>query len=390
MKRILPYFASAVLLYSCNTVNQAQKNLNSGNYNKAISAAVDRLKKSKQKEKDFAFISILEKAYNTKEAQVQSRIQLLEADHNSSPKELYNLYMDLYNMQEQVRPLLPLKHANGNLVNIILKDYSQEIIQAKTTYVSSLYNSALFMLSGDKQENRKAYSVLSEIASVYPNYRSTNQLLKQAKVKGTDYVDILLENNTKVLIPQDLQDAILDINASSLNTTWTEYHSYPQKGINYDYQIVLEFHTLQISPERIKEELIPVERQIIEQDYRKDRNGKYVLDANGNRIKEERTSVVKATLRQTIQQKVLTLGAQVHYYDLNANRKLKSFPLNTEFVFENVFATYKGDKRALNDQDLRLINNRIVPFPSNEQMLYDASNDIKQRFTSIVKSNSIR
>ncbi|MAO49162.1 MAG: hypothetical protein CL527_10840, partial [Aequorivita sp.] len=78
----------------------------------------------------------------------------------------------------------------------------------------------------------------------------------------------------------------------------------------------------------------------------------------------------------------------VVYMDLNRRRQLNSFPISSEFVFENVFAKYRGDERALTPEDRRLLNNYFIPFPNNEQMVFDAGTNIKERFKEILRDNT--
>jgi len=59
-------------------------------------------------------------------------------------------------------------------------------------------------------------------------------------------------------------------------------------------------------------------------------------------------------------------------------------------LFENIFATYVGDERALDDNQKQLLNGQIVPFPSNEQMLFDAAEDVKLKLKSILKRHQLR
>jgi hypothetical protein len=49
-----------------------------------------------------------------------------------------------------------------------------------------------------------------------------------------------------------------------------------------------------------------------------------------------------------------------------------------------VYANYNGDKRALDNNLVALLNLGAVPFPSNEQMVYDAGEDLKARLKEIV------
>ena len=84
------------------------------------------------------------------------------------------------------------------------------------------------------------------------------------------------------------------------------------------------------------------------------------------------------------------MGGDVIYRDLQRNRDINRHPLASEFIFENVFATYYGDERALTDEDRILITNRFVPFPNNAQMLLDAADDVKLQLKQILKDHSIR
>ncbi|MDX1603337.1 MAG: hypothetical protein R3209_09705, partial [Salinimicrobium sediminis] len=95
-------------------------------------------------------------------------------------------------------------------------------------------------------------------------------------------------------------------------------------------------------------------------------------------------------LYKTVQTKSLALQGKVDYLDLRNGRLMNSYPLTTEFVFENVFASFEGDKRLLTKEDKLLLQNRFVPFPSNEQMLLDASDDIKSRLGPILKRYRFR
>ena len=64
--------------------------------------------------------------------------------------------------------------------------------------------------------------------------------------------------------------------------------------------------------------------------------------------------------------------------------------LGFEFVFQNLYAIYKGDKRALTREDLNLVNSRNIPFPSNEQMVYDTGEDLKAKLKDIIRRFRVR
>jgi hypothetical protein len=76
--------------------------------------------------------------------------------------------------------------------------------------------------------------------------------------------------------------------------------------------------------------------------------------------------------------------------DLIRNHDLNRHPLASEFIFENAFATYYGDKRALTEEDRILSVNRFRHFPNDAQMLLDAAEDVKLQLKEILKNHSIR
>lgn len=385
MKIKLLYLPLALLVLACSGVKKANKALYSGNYEQAIEIAVNRLQKNKSKKADIEQIAVLENAFSKIKTSYEDRINFLKKDTRTDTQEVYNLYLKMDKIQNRIKPLLPLYKEDGTKANFYFEDYSDDIIQAKQDYVNSLYDEGILLMKGNKLDNRKAYSLFSQLLNLYPNYKNTKNLREESRYYGTDFVFVIIENNTNVIIPARLEQAILDFNTYGLDDFWVEYHSNPQSNIKYNYEVILEFREILISPERIAEKEIPLEREITEIVYRTDRNGNYVLDERGNRIKDEKKSIVKGKLNQIIQNKSVAVVGQVHYFDLQRNQRVNSYPLQSEFIFENIFATFQGNDKVLNNDELAIIKNKFIPFPSNEQMLFDASNDIKSRFSAILK-----
>ena len=75
----------------------------------------------------------------------------------------------------------------------------------------------------------------------------------------------------------------------------------------------------------------------------------------------------------------------VEFTDLRTKQPLQTYPLTSEFIFEHNYANYDGDKRALENDLVRLVKLKEVPFPTNEQMVYDAGEDLKNRLKSILQ-----
>jgi hypothetical protein len=159
-----------------------------------------------------------------------------------------------------------------------------------------------------------------------------------------------------------------------------------REDVSYDYSIEINFTSIQFSPERLIERQIPLEREIVDGwRYKKDRNGNYIIDDRGNKIKEDVTVIANGTLFETLQSKEVKVVANVNYFDLLQDQKINTYPLESVFVFENRFANFDGDSRILNNDEAYLIRRGPVEYPTNEQMLTDASEDIKSKLKVILK-----
>lgn len=392
MKALYLFILLAFIGVSCNSVKRTQKLLAKGNYDQAISLAAKKLQKDKSAKEYDSHIQIMEDAFAKAKQENQSRISLLKRDKSlQSAKEIYYTYLDLEARQRLIRPLLPLysKEMSRN-AKFDFSDYSSEILIAKNDYVQSLYKEADYYLKrNSKMDFRSAYNVLCELDEIQPHYKDVNKLKQEAHFQGTDFVLVDVNNHTNQFIPLRLERDLLDFNTYNLNDIWTEYHSRKDSRINYDFGIELNFETIQISPERISERQYTRKETIKDgYDYKRDRRGNIVKDSLGNPIKIDKYKDIIAVVTSTVQEKEVLVGGMVVYNDLKNRRTLNSFPLATEFVFTNIFASYRGDDRALTIEDRNFVNNIFVPFPNNEQMVFDAGTDIKNRFKEILRDNS--
>jgi hypothetical protein len=393
MKVIYILLFTALFSISCNSVKRTQKFVSQGYYNQAIELAVKKLQKDKGAKEYDAHIRLLEEAFLKAKDEDTRHITFLKKENSpNGAKEIYYTYLDLQARQNLIRPLLPLNSSEmGRKANFVFSDYSKDILNAKDGYLKALYQEAIvYMQRNNKKDFRSAFNVLCELDEVEPNYKDVYQLKEDAHFRGTDFVFVDINNQTGQFIPFRLEQDLLDFNTYGLNDFWTEYHSQRENGINYDLGIDLNFQTIQISPERISNRQFQRNQKIKDGfNYKRDRNGNIIRDSLGNATKIDKFINVSATVYITSQEKAVLVGGAVIYKDLNKRQRINSFPLSSEFIFENAFATFRGDERALTFEDRALLNNYFVPFPNNEQMVFDAGQDIKERFKVILRDNTL-
>jgi hypothetical protein len=393
MKKALLLLSLIIILASCG-VKKTQKLVSSGNYDAAISKAVSNLRTNKGNKRKQDYIYLLEEAFAKAKERDLNAITLLAKDANPVQLEkMYNTYLQLNERQEKIKPLLPLRLIREGRNAIFPFDkYNDQIIDSKNALSSYLYaNSKKLLLTENKMNFRKAYDDLEYLNQINPNYKDVLSLMDNALFKGSDYVMVETKNQTNMIINARLQNDLLDFSTYGLNDKWTVYHTYKQKGVNYDYGMVIRFNQIYISPEQINQTEFVKERKI-KDGTRKllDDKGKEVLAEDGKVIMVDNFRNVTVRIYEFRQFKSCQITAIVDYVNYPNNRLLQSFPLTTETVFENIYSTYKGDRRASDDNYYSYFDNSRLLFPTNEQMVYDTAEDLKSKIKDIIIRNPFR
>lgn len=388
MKKRLLFFTVILFLGACG-VKKTQEALNRGNYVQAMNRAIDQLADNKTKKSHQPYILMLEEAFERHTDKMLTHIAFMEKENNAADYEsIFKGYSDLNRLQENIRPLLPLWiEDEGRNAEFAFRDYTDEILISKGKLSDYLYTNAKTLISeaNTKFDFRQAYNDLQYLDRINPHYEDTRQLMDDAYMKGIDYVKVQVVNASQQIIPERLELELLNFNTYGLDDIWTKYHNNPMSSVDYDYEMQLAFQDIMISPEQIRERQIIKEKDIVDgYDYLRNDNGEIVKDSLGNKIKVDRYRTVRCEYYEFTQFKSALVNGQVNYIDLNTNQQLNTYPLSSEFIFEHVFADYDGDKRALDDSLVTLLAVGEVPFPTNEDMVYQAGEDLKQRLKHIV------
>lgn len=391
MKKLFTYLlvSFSILLSSCSF---SKYYYNSGDNETAIGVAVSRLKNNPNNWREAI---ILEKAYNEAFNKDISRINFLKKEGNPDCwMEVYDLYSSINKRQNLIKPLLPIfikkEYRNADIKTI---DVDAELIESKRKAADYLYNHAKkIMDTHTKTEYRKAYYEFDELKAYFSNYKDANLLQQNCYDKGQIFVSISYKNNSNLLMPKDFEKTLLDINASQFNSQWVKYSiDNPSDNSAEDYQYIINLKAVNISPEQVREREY-VEEKTIEDGwyYALDSKGNVKKDSLGNDIKLKKIIQVKCIIRESVQNKQGNVAGSIDLYKLNSTNsynQLQSNPYNENLVFTNIFASAQGDQRALTDESKRKIGGRPMPFPSNIQMVMDATNLLKARLSDALRTN---
>lgn len=392
MIRILLPILLITCIYSCSTSKQIERALSSGNYDLAINDAIGKLQTNKDKKGKADFITMLHEAYNKANERDLSSIDFLKKDNNpENYLRIYDMFVGLNQRQEAIKPLLPLA-INGKTVKFIFNDYSNQIINYKNDASLILYKNASEILkSNNKLDARQAFNMFKDIEDINPNFKDVRNLLEVARNKGVDFVLVHMINDTRKTIPTRLEDDLLNFSTYGLNNLWTIYHNNPVDKLVYDYNMRVVLRDINLSPEQIRERQIIKEKQIA--DGKKDlldNKGNKVTDSLGKVIQVDKLINVRCEYFESTQFKSVQVTGNVEYIDVINNQILDAFPISSEFIFEHIFATSRGDRRALETSLIPFLNNRRVPFPTEEQMIYDTGENLKLQVKKIISTYNLR
>ncbi len=392
MKKISTLGLLALLLFSCGNTKQIQQLINTGNYDSAIDLSVEKLIKKKGRKSGDPYILLLKDAYDKATNRDVEKIARAKKDVNPEKwQTIYDTYLEMDSRQNKVKSLLPLLLAkSGKEIKFELKNYDSSILDAKNHFVNHLYKKAKILLnSNDKKQIRQAYDILDELDRIDPNFKDVRNLMSQAHQRGMTYALVEIVNNTNKIIPKKLQNELLNFSSYGASNFWVDYHNKPVQNLRYDYDIKLRFTNIAIGPDQQREKEIVEERDV--QDgytYQKDANGNIVKDTLGKPIKIPRMIHIRSNVHLFQQHKEAGVQAQVDIIDKRTGQKVDNFPLQSKYVFDYNYATYQGDRRAIRKEYQDFLDKHPIPYPTNEQMIYDASQDIKMKFKDILNQAS--
>jgi len=379
LKHLIILFLS--IFFSCSPVKKINENVISGEFDKAINKTIDELKKTKNKKKKDQYKLILKDVFNKSVIKSQNKISSLKKDKN--PEFYYKIYLEY---QKLINRQNKLMNISSNSLKFNFKNYDNDHIEFR--YKTSDYYMQLsksLISKDDRLDYRNAYEYLITIESINPNYLETRSLINLCLSRGKDHILLNVLNESNSVIYKELQKDILNINSYDLNSKWKSFHTAKDNYLGKtDYYIDLAFKAFIISPERILEKENTKKRNIKDgYTYQLDNNGNVMSDSLGNDIKIDKIVEISAKTKEFSQSKSAKVIAEVRYYD-NKNNLIEKFPLESEFWFRNIFLEFTGDKRVLSKKDKRLLKGRFLPFPPDDILLFNNSENIKQKLKNII------
>jgi hypothetical protein len=371
MKKIVYIISLLLVISSCSSAKKAEKSIETGDYDKAFNIAITKLNEDKYKKSNQKLIPMLKEAYTKANKRDQQKIENFKKLNNPVYlKDIYALYVAMDIRQDEVLMLQPLNYNNIE-VTFETKNYKEDIDKSLLDYSSYLFNSGTKKLAGSKYDAREAFELFNDLEFVNPNYKNNiGDLIRQAKFKGSSLVLLKLNNKLHEQTTQEQLDELMRISESNMSNPWVIYHKQKKNNLNYDFEIKIDLEKLHISPEQVNTEIIPQQAKVKDGwEYVKDGNGNVMKDSLGNDIKRDRIITVQAEVKMFQQTKVSRIDGKIKILDLINNSLVSDTPTFGEAKFENIFALFQGDQRAIDPKYHKALQNKEVPFPPDPEFV---------------------
>jgi hypothetical protein len=302
---------------------------------------------------------------------------------------IHTLYDEMDRIQSAIKPVLPLFiRSEFRNADIKIIDVKQELADAKLKAATFMYAKGETNLAkNSKQSAREAFSNFQEVKLLYSTFKDVDSKIDEAFEKGQNHILIGYSNHSQMIIPQEFMNNLSRYDEKTLDGLWTKFHLNSNDRSSYDYLIEVHVTKVDIGPEQVNNTSYTDKARIQDGfEYVLDGKGNVDKDSLGNDIKVPVYKDITATVFKTEQTKVGILAGVVEYKRANGT-VFQSFPYQENLIFKNFFATFQGNKNALSKESKAILGGQALPFPSNLQMVMDASELIKAKTFNLIQSN---
>lgn len=384
-KALLLTLVLTIILFGCGS---PKKQMESGNYDAAISKAVEKLRKDRD---DVKNIEILDNSYRIALEQDNERIRFLKMEGKPNNwDEIYLVYKKMNDRQAMVRTVLPLQ-TGSKTVNFPYVDYMEEMVVAKKNAADYYYAHGQELLNSQTKEGyRQAYYEFVRAKEYAGDYEGIDDLIYETKMLGMSRVFVRVQNSSHINFPPEFEADLLALDLPRLNNEWVEYHTKVlDDNIEFDYVVNVNIRAIGVSPDNTFQRDTLIKREIEDGfQYVLDNNGNVMKDTLGNDLKVKKYKAVQCALIESVQTKECRIDGEVEIMVVNPAKVLKKDPLVAESYFDHISARAIGDLEALSPADKAKINSQPAPFPSDLEMVIRCSEALKAGIRTAMQRNS--
>ncbi len=371
MKLLVLLFS--VVMLSCS--KSGKKALESGEYYQAALQSIEKLKKDSDNDKS---LEVLPNAYKLAQEDLLRDISRAKMANQQFK---YERVVDNYAKLNELHDRIEKCNACRKIVSpdSYFREYEDAVEMAATERYD--YADAL-LRRGTIESGRTAFESFNELIRYAPNYKDVNSKAEEALFLGSYHVVVEQPgiNSKMYQYSNDFFrgkiDEFLQTNRR-LNKFIRFYQPAEAKQLklNPDHVVRLEFIEFVVGETNLKSEKVNVTSNDSVKTGSAKINGKNV-DVYG---------LVNATVTR-FHKSVRSRGLlSMEIYDYKSKKVLLRDELPGEFIWDNKWASYNGDERALSKLDLEAVKFKEQMPPPPQQMFIEFCKPIYDQFSSRIK-----
>ena len=367
---ITTVFIALFLLSACTSSKQQ---FEKGNYEKAVALSIKKLRKKPDNNKQK---NILKAAYDYA---VQVSEEKIKQHQQSTDRFKWDRVIEQYRkMQQLYTDLLQCPACLAVIEPIDLQnELNQALAEGAQVYVEEGQKA---LATQQKEGGRLAYRHFAQAKAYQNNYGNIDRMLNQARIQGTEIIGISripvsskgLELNTAFFL-QQLTQALNDLNyffaVFAPVEQLAEQQQVPDQVVDLSFD---DYYIGQTYVKEVRESLVRDSVKVGE-----------VTDSLGT--KYTIYGEVKADLQRF--EKTIESGGLLNIAIVEPKSRsiLSQEKIPSTTVWENDWATYQGDKRALTKEELALTQEKELLPPPPQDLFYSFTRPLFDQTASLLR-----
>ena len=274
---------------------------------------------------------------------------------------------------------------------VTAQPYTSEIQSGKQSGAEAYYNIGLDELEkGDKQSARKAYYAFKKANEFVPGYKDVRQ-----------QIGIAYQNSIINVVINPIRDNTFFYNSMGWNNYGNNYNNdYFQRSLvndlggNRNKNMPAQFYTdWEARRENIRPDwVVDLTWQYMNipppTTQRYSRNVSREIERSRDTSGKVQYQTVTATVYITKKYFTASADMELQITDMNTGRNITTNRYSEQFNWQEEYATYSGDSRALGSNEYALLNNSSYRLPRNEDIVTEISRriypQIRNRIEAVV------
>jgi cell fate (sporulation/competence/biofilm development) regulator YlbF (YheA/YmcA/DUF963 family) len=360
MKHIFYTLITLVLFAGCGTSKDYLSRSDNDN------TLFDAIKTLKKRNNDSTALNALPTLYSLAQ---QRNVRKISSYSSSNSLDRWDKMLGAYGTLQEMHDAIMENDAASRIVTPV--NYRQTIYDLKQEAATDYYNTASELLQKPGRDDaKKAYTYFKKSDKLVPGFKDAKQRMDDA-----------FENAIVHVVINPVQDNSYFFNTGWGNSGYNYSNEYFQqtlvrelKGINssrYPARFYTDWDARRDNVKPDWEVNLTLRNMNIPrpQTYSYSRNASQQVevgrDSSGNRI----YSTVYATVHITRQSFTARADMEITITDIKTRKNITYNTFSEDYRWEEEYATYNGDSRALNGNDWALINNNRFNDPRKEDVL---------------------